>query len=409
LERSINEIVRRHEILRTIFAVVDGCHVQVVAPLLTVPLPFEDLHNFPKSRRETVGHQLVQEELLHSFDLAHGPLVRTRLVRVAEREHFLLITMHQIIVDGWSLGVFVDELATLYEAFAAGRASQLPPLPIQYADFASWQRRWRSFSDVVAQLDYWREQLHDPLPVITLATARPRRRINRFRTARREVALSANLSDAAKRFSNGEGGTLFMVLVAALKTVLHRYLDQDDLRVATNVANRNRSGTEGLIGPLANTVILRTDLGGDPSCREVMRRVRATTLAAFAHQDLPFEELTATLERERALKPVELSRIMILLHNAALRPLASCGQALAFEEADPSMMVPLVTATTFDVILTLRESAEGLLGCCIYKTHLIRAETIDRLLRDFKVVVEHMVTDPERPISAIRVSLNEKA
>lgn len=408
LERSINEIVRRHEILRTIFAVVDGRHVQVIAPELTVPLPFEDLLKLPKFKRETVGHQLVQEELLHSFDLAHGPLVRTRLVRLAERKHFLLITMHQIIVDGWSLGVFADELTTLYEAFAAGRASQLPPLPIQYADFASWQRHWRSYPDVVAQLAYWREQLHDPLPAITLATAPSRRRISRFHTARREVALSANLSDAAKHFGHREGGTLFMVLVAALKTLLHRYLDQDDLRLATNVANRNRLGTEGLIGPLTNTVILRTNLGGDPSCREVMRRVRATTLAAFAHQDLPFEELTATLERERALKPVELSRIMILLHNAALRPLASHGRALAFEEADPSMMVPLVTATTFDVILTLRESAEGLVGCCIYKNHLIRAERIDGLLRDFQVVLEHIVTQPERPISAIRVSLDER-
>jgi non-ribosomal peptide synthetase component F len=409
LKRSINEIVRRHEILRTTFAVVDGLHLQVIAPQLTVPLPFDDLHKLPKSKRETVGHQLVQEELLHSFDLAHGPLVRTRLVRLAEREHLLLITMHQIIVDGWSLGVFVYELATIYEAFAAGRASQLPPLPIQYADFACWQRHWRSYPDVVAQLAHWREQLHDPLPIVTLATARPRRRIDSFLTARREVALPANLSDTAKRFSHREGGTLFMVLVAALKTLLHRYLDQDDLRVATNVANRNRLGTEGLIGPLANTVILRTNLAGDPSCREVMRRVRATTLAAFASQDLPFEELTETLERERALKPVDLSRVMILLHNATLRPMASSGQALAFEEADPSMILPLVTATTFDVILALRECADGLVGCCIYKTHLLRAKTIDRLLRDFQEVLQHMVTQPDRPISAIRVSLNEKA
>jgi non-ribosomal peptide synthetase component E (peptide arylation enzyme) len=409
LERSINEIVRRHEILRTIFVVVAGRHVQVIAPQLTVPLSLDDLRKLPKSKRETIGHQLVQEELLHSFDTAHGPLVRMRLVRLAEREHFLLITMHQIIVDGWSLGVFAYELATIYGAFAAGRASQLPPLPIQYADFACWQRQWRSYPDVVAQLAYWREQLHDPLPMITLATARPRQRIKRFRTARREMALPANLSDTAKRFSHGEGGTLFMVLVATLKILLHRYLGQDDLRVATNVANRNRPGAEGLIGPLVNTVILRTNLGGDPSCREVIRRVRATTLAAFAHQDLPFEELTETLERERAVKPVELSRVMILLHNATLRPMASSGQALAFEEADPSMILPLVTATTFDVILALRESADGLVGCCIYKTHLLSAKTIDRLLRDFQEVLEQMVTQPERPISELRVSLNEKA
>ena len=199
-----------------------------------------------------------------------------------------------------------------------------------------------------------------------------------------------------------------MALVAALKTLLHRYLGQEDLRVATLVANRNRPGTEGLIGPLVNTVILRTNLGGDPSPREVMRRVRATTLAAFAHQDLPFEELVETFERERALEPATLSQVMILLQNATLRPTASSGQTLAFEEADPSMLLPLVTTTTFDVILMLHESAHGLVGTCLYKPHLFSALTIDRLLRDFQEVLESMVAQPERPISAIRVSRNKK-
>ena len=244
-------------------------------------------------------------------------------MRLAEQEHLLLITMHQAICDGWSLGVLVDELATLYDAFSAGRHRRLAPLPIQYADFAHWQRHWRSHPDIVAQLAYWREQLRDPLPVMKLATARPRRTIDDFRTARREVALPASLSEAAKRFSHREGGTLFMALVAALKTLLHRYLGQDDVRVATNVANRNRPGTEGLIGPLVNTVILRTNLGGDPSPREVMRRVRATTLAAFAHQDLPFEELAETLERERALEPAALAQVMI--HVAECR-IAAAGE-----------------------------------------------------------------------------------
>ena len=197
-----------------------------------------------------------------------------------------------------------------------------------------------------------------------------------------------------------------MALVAALKTLLHRYSGQDDLRVATHVANRNRPGTEGLIGPLVNTVILRTSLGGDPSPREVMRRVRATTLAAFAHQDLPFEELVETLERERALEPAALAQVMIMLQNATLRPMVSSGHKLAFEEANPSMLMPLVTITTFDVILMLRESTHGLVGTCVYKPHLFGARTIDRMLRDFQQVLEHMVMQPERPISAIPVSLN---
>jgi non-ribosomal peptide synthetase component F len=178
--------------------------------------------------------------------------------------------------------------------------------------------------------------------------------------------------------------------------------------VATLVANRNRPGTEHLIGPLANTVVLRTSLSGDPSSCEVLRRVRSTTLAAFAHQDLPFEELVATLEHERAFEPAALAQVMILLQNAALRPVAASGHKIAFEEANPSMLLPLVTLTTFDVMLMLRESAHGLVGCCVYKPHLFRATAIDRLLRDFRKVLERMLTQPERPISTIPISLNEK-
>ena len=192
-----------------------------------------------------------------------------------------------------------------------------------------------------------------------------------------------------------------------MKTLLHGYLGQDDVRVATNVANRNRPGTEALIGPLVNTVILRTNLGGDPSPREVMRRVRATTLAAFAHQDLPFEELVQTLERERHPRPPALANVMLLLQNATLRPTASCGQRLSFEEANPNMLVPLVTITSFDVIVTLREGSHGLAGTCVYKPHLFHAKTIDHLIRDFHEVLERMTMQPERPISAIHVSLNE--
>ena len=247
-----------------------------------------------------------------------------------------------------------------------------------------------------------------PLPVMQLAKAGPRRTIDDLRTARRELALPAHLTEAAKRFGNREGGTLFIALVAAFKTLLHRYLDQDDLRVATLVANRNRVETKGLVGPLVNTVILRTDLGGEPSLREVMRRVRATTLAAFARQDLPFEELVASLERERAFEPGALAPVMITLQNATLRPVASSRRALAFEEANPSMLMPLVTITTSDIILMLHEGAEGITGSCVYKPHLFHVKTIDRLLRDFRSVLEQMVAYPNRSVSAIRVSGNKK-
>jgi acyl-CoA synthetase (AMP-forming)/AMP-acid ligase II len=403
LERSINEIVRRHEILRTTIAVAGARRIQVIAPQLTVPLAVDDLHKLPRSKNQAAAHRLVRDELTHSFDLGRGPLIRARVVRLAEHEHLLLIAMHQIVADGGSLGVIVDELAALYEAFANGKASPLPPLPVQYADFAAWQRAWDSHPDVAAQLDYWREQLRCPPPVLKLNAARPRRAESEL-TAQRDIALPASLTEAIKQFSRGEGGTLFMALVAALKTLLHRYAGMDDLCVATNVANRNRAGTEGLIGPLANTVILRTDLAGDPTAREVLRRVRATTLKAYAHQDLPFEALAESLARERGLDPTKLAQVMILLHNAALRPVASAGQALAFEEADPGMPMPLVTTTTYDVIVSLRETAQGLVGSCIYKPHLFGAKAIDRLLADFKKILEQMVSEPERRISTIRIA-----
>ena len=197
-----------------------------------------------------------------------------------------------------------------------------------------------------------------------------------------------------------------MALVVALKELLHRYLGQDDVRVATNVANRNRPGTDALIGPLVNTVVLRTNLGGDPNHREVMRRVRSTALAAFAHQNFPFEELVHTLERDRSLTP--LANVMILLQNDALRPTANSGHKLRFEEANPNMLIPLVTITPFDVILMLRESPYGLAGTCVYNPHLFQAGTIDRLLRDFQEVLDRMTAQPDQPISAIRVSLNEQ-
>ena len=403
LERSLNEIVRRHEILRTTIGVAGSRQIQVIAPQLTVPLAVDDLHKLPTSKREAAAHRLIQAELLHAFDLARGPLVRARIVRLAEDEHLLLITMHQMIADGGSLGVIAEELATLYEAFASGKAPPLSPLPIQYADFAAWQRSWTSHPDVAVQLDDWREQLRGPLPVLKLSAAQPRRAESEL-TAQRDIALPASLTEAAKQFSRREGGTLFMALVAALKTLLHGYAGEDDLRLATNVANRNRAGTEGLIGPLANTVILRTSLGGDPTAREVLRRVRATTLKAYAHQDLPFEVLAETLERERGIDPTKLAQVMILLHNAALRPVASAGQVLAFEEADPGMPMPLVTTTTYDVILSLRESAQGLVGSCIYKPHLFGLKSIDRLLADFQKILKQMATEPERRISTIRIA-----
>jgi acyl-CoA synthetase (AMP-forming)/AMP-acid ligase II/acyl carrier protein len=408
LERSINEIVQRHEVLRTSFAEVDGKCVQVIAPQLSIHLTLYDLEALGGSDKKSAGHQLLQEEALRSFDLTQGPLFRARLVRLAEREYLLVITIHGIIVDGLSLGIIAEELLTLYDAFSTGASSPLAPLSFQFADFAHWQRHWQSHLQMTAQLEYWREQLREPLPVMRLAVAPPIQTMDSFRTARQDFTLSASLSEAVKLFSVQEGGTLFMTLVAALKTVLQRYLGQDDLRVATLVANRNHPGTDRLVGPLANTVILRTNLGGNPTLREVMRRVRSTTLAAFAHQDLPFEELVDTLKRERALKRLELAQVMIALHNATLRRRVNRQHGLTVEEANSDILGGLVSPTTFDLSLTLRDGSHAVTGCCIYKPYLFDATNIDRFLQDFQEVLQHMVRQPERPVSEICVSLSGK-
>ena len=409
LERSINEIVRRHEMLRTTFAIVKGRYLQVIAPRLEVPLIFEDLHKVRSPKKRSVIQELVKNELTHRFDLVRGPLIRARLVRLTGRTHLLLINLHQMIEDGWSFGVFTGELATLVNAFAAGRPSFLAPLPVQYADFAYWQRRWRSERAIVAQLGYWREQLRKPLPLLRLATARPRRMTDDFYTARRQVTVSGKLSEAAKRFSEREGVTLFITLLTAFKIVLHRYSYEKDMRVASHLANRHRPMTSGLIGPLVNTVILRTSLAGDPTSREVLRRVRTTTLAAFANQDIPFGEVVDILQHEQQLEPATLAQVMMWLQSPALRPTVGFEHGFTFEEIDPGVLRPPVTITTFDIILMLRENADGgLVGTCVYKPVLFGARTIERLLRNFQRVLEHLIRQPELPVSAIRLSLEQR-
>jgi acyl-CoA synthetase (AMP-forming)/AMP-acid ligase II/acyl carrier protein len=406
LERSINEIVRRHEILRTTFAIVGRRCVQIVAPRLAVCLVFDDLYALPIYSREAAGLQIVREETLQSFDLERGPLFRVRLVRIAEREHLFLITMHQAISDRWSISIFLDELITLYDVLSVRKAPTIAPLPMQYADFSCWLREWRSHPELASQLAYWREQLGDPLPVMRLSSASPQGTTDCLRTARRRLTVPASLSKAIRRLGLQEGSTLFMALLAAFATLLHRYLRQEELRVATLVANRNRRGTERLIGPLANTVILRLNLGGNPNPRELMRRVRATTLAAFAHQELPFDELVTALQDEGATNPADLAQVALLLQRDTLLPPAGSEHTLAFEEINPSMLVPLATLTTVDIALMMHESTQGLVGTCVYKPSLFDVNFIDRLLRDYRSVLKEMVTRPERAISEIRLSPN---
>lgn len=402
LQQSCDEIIRRHEALRTTLAVVEGRLVQVIAPTLSVPVTVVDLRALPTLERESEAQRLADAEVQQPFDLEQGPLLRLRLLRVDEQEHFLLVTMHHSMCDGWSLGVLVYELAVLYDAFSANEPSPLPELRIQYADFAHWQRQWRDNGEMAAQLAYWQEQLRDPLPALELPTDYPRGAALSFRTARQTLVLPGKLSDALGVLSHHDGSTLFMTLVAAFKMLLYGYTGQEDLRVATLIANRNRRETEEVIGLFLNMVILRTDLRGDPTCQEVLQRVRATTLAAYAHQDLPFEDLVQTLEREHGLKRSSLCQVMFILQNAIHRPLQRGARTLSFLETDLSILMPPLVGTTFDVVLLLRERPQGVTVSAVYKRDLFDAMTITRMLGDFQHVLECLVGQPERPLSTFR-------
>jgi hypothetical protein len=402
LEQCFNEIIRRHEALRTTFATVEGQLAQIISPTLSMPLTVRDLRGLPETEREDEARHLIQEDSQRPFDLVQGPLLRGFLLRLSEQEHLLLVTLHHIICDGWSLGILVHELAVLYDALAAGRPSPLPVLPIQYADFAHWQRQWRHNALLEAQCAYWTKQLHDPSPVLELPTDRPRGTALHVHTARHPLEFSTPLIKALKDRSQQEGSTLFMTCLAALNILLYGYTGQEDICVATLVANRTRRETEGVIGLFVNTVILRTNLGGNPTSREVLQRVRATTLTAYSHQDLPFEELVQTLEREHHLQRASLCQVLVIWQNAMLRPLQFSPRRLSFLTMEQNVVAPNAALTTFDIILALRERPQGLTGTCLYKTDLFDAATISRMLDDFQEILTCLSAQPEQRLATFR-------
>src|SRR5436190_4114463 len=300
LERTLTEIFRRHEVLRTVFAVRGDQPVQVIQPETEVKIPIIDLVDLDESEREAEALRLVDEEAKRPMDLANGPLLRFILLRLGADDHIAVLTMHHIISDGWSMGIFEREVATLYEAFSTGKASPLEELRIQYADYAAWQRKSLQGEVLKTQLQYWRQQLQGAPPVLDLPTDRPRPAIQSFEGAVQSLNLGAELSEQLKRLGRGEGATLFMTLLAAFATLLRRYSGQEDIVVGTPIAGRNRIEIENLIGVFINTQVLRTDLSGDPTFRELLHRVREVALGAYEHQDLSFEKLVDELQPERS-------------------------------------------------------------------------------------------------------------
>ncbi len=395
LERSLNEIVRRHEALRTLFIAPEGSDelpLQSVIPALHLSLPVLDLRTVREDQRSALVRDLLAEEAQRTFDLAHGPLLRTTLLRLREEEHVLLLSMHHIVSDSWSLGIFIRELIALYTAYAAGQPSPLPELPIQYADYAHWQREWLQNEVLERLATYWKQRLSAMPSMLELPTDRPRPAIQTFQGARQTFRLSKTLSEGLNALSRQEGATLFMTLLAAFQTLLSRYTGQDDFAVGTPIANRTLSQTEGLIGFFANTLVLRSTLANNPSLRELLRRTREKALEAYAYQDMPFEQLVVILDAERALSHNPLFQAMLVLQNA---PQETQGL--------PGLTVKLLNVESatakFDLWLSMMEGSEGLFGILEYNTDLFDEATITRLLVHFRTLLEGIVADPAQRIS----------
>jgi amino acid adenylation domain-containing protein len=392
LERSFNEVVRRHEILRTGFALVDGQPAQQIADTLTSALPLLDLSGMDESEREAEVRRRASADAQQPFDLTRAPLWRATLLRVADDEHVLLLTMHHIVSDAWSMGILIKEVAALYAAYTRGAASPLPELPIQYADFAHWQRSWLEGERLEAQLAYWREQLAESPNLLELPIDRPRPAVQRYHGASETFTLSRELTEHLQRLSRQEGATLFMTLLAAFKVVLARYSGAVDVVVGTPIAGRSRAELEPLIGFFINTLVLRTDLSGNPTFRELLGRVREVTLGAYAHQDVPFERLVEELQPARELSHAPLFQVMFVLQNAPKPSLELPGLTLAQVELD-------VGTAMFDLSLSVEETPRGLFGVLEYNTDLFDASTIKRLAGHLQNLLAGIVREPRRRVS----------
>ncbi|MBW4592778.1 MAG: condensation protein [Brasilonema angustatum HA4187-MV1] len=400
LEQSFNEVIRRHEVLRTTFTTVDGQSIQVIAPTLTFRLPVIDLQELPKDKREAEVLRLAHQEAQHSFNLAKGFLLRVTLLRQTETDHALLLTMHHIISDGWSIGVLIREIAALYEAFSLGKPSPLPELSIQYADFAVWQRQWLQKEQLETQLAYWKQQLGGKLAVLELPSDRPRPIIQTFSGARESLMLPKSLSEKLKALNQRQGITLFMILLAAFGTLLFWYTGQEDIVVGTDIANRNQVETKGLIGFFVNQLVLRTDLSGNPTFLELLERVREMTLEAYTHQDLPFDKLINILNPKRELNRSPLFQVKIVLENTQTPSLELSGLSISPLNAQKK-------TTQLDLLLELAETEQGITGALEYNTDLFEATSIVEMLRSFEAILYKVATQPEARLNELLEILTE--
>ncbi|ARU62851.1 hypothetical protein CBW65_19120 [Tumebacillus avium] len=390
LETGVNEIISRHEALRTTFADLDGEPQQIIAPHVPQTLPYSDLRSLPEGERDKELQRLMQEHAGRAFDLGADSLIRLHLVQTADEGHVLLLNMHHIISDGWSMGVFTDELCQLYTAAVNGDASPLSELSLQYADYSAWQRNWLQGDVLDRQVSYWKEQLH-ALPVLELPTDRPRPAVQTHSGANETFALTPELSERLVSLSKRKNVTLFMTLLSAFQTLLARYSGQDDITVGTPVAGRNRQETEGLIGFFVNTLVLRANLSGNPTFAELLDRMRSVTLDAYAHQEVPFEKLVQELQPERDMSRSPLFQVMFLLQNTPKGTVDLPGLTLSGVEFDRPV-------SKFDLSLGLSETETGIVGTLTYNTGLFDQATMQRLILHFTSLLQAFADNPELPV-----------
>jgi amino acid adenylation domain-containing protein len=392
LQQTINAIVDRHEALRTTFRLVNGEPVQLVSTRCDTAVALIDLGGLAPEQRETESKRLRMAEARQPFDLARDFPLRATLLRLGPDDYQLLLTIHHIVSDGWSMGILTKELSTIYEALTTGQAIELPDLPIQYADFAEWQREWLQGEVLSEQLSFWKEALAGAPAVLSLPTDRPRPAVQSFRGSHIKFALSKQLSQSLVALSRSENATLFMTLLAAFQILLLRYTEQEDIVVGTPIAGRNRVETEGLIGFFVNTLVLRTDLSGRPTFREVLARVKETALGAYAHQDLPFEKLVEEMNPVRDVSHTALFQVMFILQNAP-------RESISLGNLSVSRLAATSQTAKFDLTVQMSEEADGLACWFEYNTDLFDEGTIARMCRHFEVLLEGIVASPDSRLS----------
>ncbi|HEX2190262.1 MAG TPA: condensation domain-containing protein, partial [Longimicrobiaceae bacterium] len=396
LERALGEIVRRHEALRTVFAEVDGSPVQVIAPFGAFALPVEDLSGLNEAHREAALGRRAGEEARRAFDLTAGPLFRAALLRLGAEEHVLLLSVHHIVSDGWSMGVLYRELSALYAAYREGRTSPLPPLRVQYADYAVWQRAHLRDGVLEGELAYWRERLAGAPALLELPTDHPRPAVQTHRGAHERTELPRELLERLQALGRSEGATLYMTLLGAFQVLLSKYSGSEDVVVGSPVAGRTRKEVEGTIGFFVNTVVLRTDLSGDPSFREVLRRAREVTLGAHEHQEVPFERLVTELQPERSLSHTPLFQVLFTQQNAVSRGVALPGLEVSEVGAE-------LASAKFDLSLMVKATAQGLRVGLNYGTDLFERSTVQRMLGHLERVLEQVAADADVRLSQLEL------